>query len=101
MSEEKKTNWSYGVRADGSIWTHFDGPGPVHSGCDWPGNEKQARLAVAAPALLEALERHLPILERAEECPTIWEELTKGTGIATLNGYRHALSAARDGKEAP
>lgn len=62
MSEEKKASWSYGVRTDGSIWTHFDGPGPIHSGCDWPGNERQARLAVAAPELLAALEA----IEQAE-----------------------------------
>jgi hypothetical protein len=37
--------------------------------------------------------RYLPVLERAEADPEIWEKLTKGLGIATLNGLRKAVSA--------
>lgn len=34
--------------------------------------------------------RHLPILERLETAPMLWDMATRGTGIATLNGYRMA-----------
>lgn len=36
--------------------------------------------------------RYLPVLERAEADPEIWEKLTQGLGIATLNGYKKAVS---------
>lgn len=36
--------------------------------------------------------RYLPVLERAEADPEIWEKLTQGLGIATLNGYKRAVS---------
>jgi hypothetical protein len=40
------------------------------------------------------LKRYLQILERAENNPEVWEYLTSGgTGIATLNGYRNAISS--------
>lgn len=42
--------------------------------------------------------RYLPILERAEANPEIWAKLTAGTGIATANGYRHAMKLATEGR---
>lgn len=49
----------------------------------------------AEKAILEML-RYLPLLERAEKDPEIWEKLTAGSGlgIATLNGYREKLEKA-------
>lgn len=47
----------------------------------------------------EEMRRYLPILRRAEECPTIWNELTKGTGIATLNGYEAKAKPPTGGPE--
>jgi hypothetical protein len=38
--------------------------------------------------------RYLIILERAEADPEIWAKLTACTGIATINGYRHAIELA-------
>lgn len=37
-------------------------------------------------------ERYLPVLERAEADPEVWDRLTAGLGIATLNGYRAAIA---------
>ena len=47
-------------------------------------------------ALLSAVEemkRMLTVIEYAEE-GQIWGDATKGTGIATANGYRHAIEKA-------
>jgi hypothetical protein len=41
--------------------------------------------------LIFEMERFLPILERAEKNPKIWDELTQGLGIATINGYKNAI----------
>jgi hypothetical protein len=43
--------------------------------------------------VLSEMKRYLPVLERAEADPELWQRLTQGTGIATLNGYRNALSS--------
>ena len=53
-------------------------------------------LIVASPKLYSEMERYLPILERLAACPKLWVQLTEGTGIATLNGYKHAMSLARN-----
>jgi hypothetical protein len=53
-----------------------------------------ARLIAAAPTQHEEMQRYLPLLERAEADPELWERLTAGTGIATLSGYRAALAKA-------
>lgn len=42
------------------------------------------------------MERYLPVLERAEQESDMWAWITRGTGIATANGYREAL--AREGQ---
>lgn len=38
------------------------------------------------------MRRYLPILNALECMPNIWAHCADGTGIATLNGYRHALA---------
>lgn len=43
---------------------------------------------------LKEIQRYLPILEELEKYPWLWEHFTKGTGIATLNGYRAAITEA-------
>lgn len=48
----------------------------------------------AAPELRAEMLRYLPIIERAEADPGLWELLTAGTGIATANGYRAAIAKA-------
>ncbi len=53
-----------------------------------------ARLIAAAPELYAEMERYLPILEALETMSPLWANLTQGTGIATLNGYRAALALA-------
>lgn len=44
--------------------------------------------------LLFILRMYLPILERAERNPAIWNEIVSGTGIATLTAYRKAIEQA-------
>jgi hypothetical protein len=56
--------------------------------------EANARLIAAAPDQNAEMRRYLPVLERAEADPELWERLTKGTGIATLAGYRAAIAKA-------
>jgi hypothetical protein len=56
--------------------------------------EANARLIAAAPDQHAEMKRYLPILERAEADPQLWERLTAGLGIATLNGYRAAIAKA-------
>lgn len=51
-------------------------------------------LLAAAPDQHSEMLRYLPVLERAEADPEIWEKLTAGLGIATLNGYRAAIAKA-------
>jgi hypothetical protein len=53
-----------------------------------------ARLIAAAPTQHEEMIRYLPIIERAEADPELWERLTSGTGIATANAYRAAIVKA-------
>lgn len=54
-----------------------------------------AKLIEAAPLMLQEMLRYLPVLERIEnDMPAIWYEMTQGTGIATLNGYREAIKKA-------
>lgn len=53
---------------------------------------KERDEAYARVEVLEGeMRRYLPLLEFAEELP-VWYAMTKGTGIATLNSYRAALS---------
>ena len=42
-------------------------------------------------SLLDEAKRFLPILEALERDPEQWAKYTRGTGIATLNGYREAI----------
>ena len=56
-----------------------------------------ARLIAAAPEQHAEMLRYLPVLERAEADPELWERLTAGLGIATLNGYRAAIAKATGG----
>lgn len=41
---------------------------------------------------LREMARYLPVIENAERHPAIWEMATEGTGIATANAYRQALT---------
>ena len=63
-------------------------------GIDSEASAANARLIAAAPELHAEMLRYLPILERAEADPEIWEKLTDGLGIATANGYRAAIAKA-------
>ena len=44
-----------------------------------------------AALMRQEMKRYLPIIERAESDTETWTLLTLGTGVATANGYRHAL----------
>jgi hypothetical protein len=73
---------------------------------DWPGFDScglpfsqivsNAVLMTHSPKLYAEMERYLPILEKLEANPKLWAEFTEGTGIATLNGYKNAMSLARN-----
>lgn len=57
--------------------------------------EANAQLIAASPTMLREMLRYLPVLERIEkDVPEVWAEITQGTGIATLNGYREAIKKA-------
>lgn len=58
-------------------------------------------LIAAAPTMLKEMGRYLPILQRAEANPELWEQLTEGLGIATTNGYYEALNRAVGGSWKP
>jgi hypothetical protein len=61
--------------------------------------EANARLIASAPELLSEMLRYLPVLEALEKNePDMWAFLTQGTGIATLNGYRNAITKATGGQ---
>lgn len=47
---------------------------------------------------IREMKRYLPVLEMAESVNSLWAELTNGTGIATLNGYKAALEALEQTK---
>ena len=47
--------------------------------------------------LRDEMQRYLPVIERCENLPALWAWCTRGTGIATANGYRKALQEDRDG----
>lgn len=51
-------------------------------------------LIAAARLQHQEMQRYLPVLERAEADPALWDSLTAGLGIATLAGYRHAIATA-------
>ena len=46
--------------------------------------------------LLKEMQRYLPILERLEEDASLWFEFSGGTGLATANGYRNAITKAKE-----
>jgi hypothetical protein len=48
----------------------------------------------ALTAAIKEMERYLPVLVKLESSPFNWEFCTKGTGIATTNGYKNALRKA-------
>jgi hypothetical protein len=61
--------------------------------------EANAQLIAGSPTLLSEMKRYLPVFELLEKNePEMWDFLTQGTGIATLNGYRNAIAKA-EGKE--
>jgi hypothetical protein len=54
-----------------------------------------AKLIAASPIMYSEMVRYYPILERLErDFPEVWDKLTKGTGIATRNGYKNAIQKA-------
>lgn len=69
----------------------------VYAGRSFDEAKANALLIAAAPDQNAEMLRFLPVLERAEANPEIWEKLTKGTGIATANSFRAALAKA-DGR---
>ena len=88
------------------------GSGIAHSGLPTDEYRANAQLRNSAPQLLEdrdkykaqrdrlmqEMERYLPLLLRIEASGPCWSKATKGTGIATANGYRAAIAAAKEGK---
>lgn len=69
---------------------------------DWEEKDRR-RVVYTRPAAgvsdemkraLREMQRYLPLLERLENRPLAWIDLTHGLGIATLNGYKAALTAA-------
>lgn len=53
-----------------------------------------AELRAKADAMAVEMERYLPVLQKLQDqLPAAWDSCTHGTGIATVNGYRHALTA--------
>lgn len=64
MSTVTPRPWTYGVRKDASIWISLGDPLKRHSQFDWLGREEDAKLAMAAPDLLESLRE---ILHLAKE----------------------------------
>jgi hypothetical protein len=55
-----------------------------------------ARLEEVNAKLASEMQRYLPLLERIEADLALWERMTVFIGIATLNGYRAALAAAKE-----
>ncbi len=69
---------------------------PGFDGCDLPLKQQKAnaRLIAASPTLLSEMERYLPVIEFLENRSDLWDEATRGTGIATANSYRHSIAKA-------
>lgn len=63
----------------------------------WRNALPNTRLIAAAPTMRQEMERYLPVLEWLETMPEIWQRATQGTGIATLNGYKAAITKAQGG----
>jgi hypothetical protein len=61
---------------------------------DYIVDEKDAIRAIdiATKPLVREMKRYLPILEALEKEPELWRRFTKGTGVATLNGYRNVIN---------
>jgi hypothetical protein len=49
--------------------------------------------------IVSEMKRYLPVIEALEKEPELWERFTKGTGIATANGYRNAIKQSQDREE--
>jgi hypothetical protein len=47
-------------------------------------------------SIVEEMKRYLPVIEALENEPELWNRFTKGTGIATANGYRNAISKFKE-----
>jgi hypothetical protein len=47
-------------------------------------------------SIVEEMKRYLPVIEALENEPELWNRFTKGTGIATANGYRNAISQFKE-----
>lgn len=76
-----------------AVWSEFL-PGS-QAGLMIRASRELARLAEVNAGLVREMERYLPVIAKAEDS-TVWSELTDGTGIATANGYRAALAAAKE-----
>lgn len=88
-------------------WNHFYGTNGWYVNnqagvfiADVYGDSKEeaasnAQLIATAPVMFVEMERYLFILEAVEGDVELWNKLTKGTGISTLNGYRHAINKAK------
>ena len=68
-----------------------------------PINERRVsevdKLKAVNTQLLKEMKRYLPIIEAIENGnPGLWDELARPWGIATANGYRAAIQAAKEGK---
>ncbi len=61
---------------------------------DDPEGVVNLNLVLAAPSMHDEMIRFLPVLERAIADSKVWEMVTAGTGIATLNRYRAAIAKA-------
>lgn len=103
------THWAGGSQShqideENTVWIQSEDDGEIcrlqtDRGCVTEKTYERARLIAVAPLQHDEMVRYLPILERAEADPEIWNKLTAGTGIATANGYRHAINQALGRKD--
>jgi hypothetical protein len=83
-----------------SYWECWDRSGPDRDDRDKEFARRLERerdeLRAENAHLLKEMQRYLPILERLEEDVLSWFEFSGGTGLATVNGYRNAITKAKE-----
>lgn len=56
----------------------------------------RAKLLELVRQTAKEMERYRFLVEWVEKDPVLWHHLTQGTGIATANGYRHAIARCKE-----